>query len=148
MFQESSKVFVHIIFSTWHCRTFIREAVRKRLEPCIVDILSGVSSYTEELYAHPDHLHVLCTLPPDFSPEQLISRVKTDSTLWLRESGLKSFSWQDGYAAFSVSPLKVGAVIKYLYNQPRHHQKLSWKDEMRMFYEFYQMDYDERYVWD
>ncbi len=61
---------------------------------------------------------------------------------------LKNFYWQDGYGAFSGNPSDVDAVINYIINQKEHHRKKTFQDEYRAFLKKYQVDYDERYVWD
>ena len=61
---------------------------------------------------------------------------------------LRKFHWQDGYGAFSVSQSHVEYVQKYILNQEAHHRKKTFKDEFRSFLKKYEIDYDERYVWD
>jgi hypothetical protein len=52
------------------------------------------------------------------------------------------------YGVFSVSQLKVNAVIKYIENQQKHHKKKSFQEEYREFLKEYTIEYDERYIWD
>lgn len=61
---------------------------------------------------------------------------------------LSQFYWQDGYGAFSVNPSEVDLVINYIANQKEHHKKKSFQEEYRAFLKKYNVDYDERYVWD
>lgn len=42
-------------------------------------------------------------------------------------------------AAFSVSKADVNKVCKYILNQPKHHRKVSFKEEYESFMKFYQM---------
>jgi len=39
-------------------------------------------------------------------------------------------------------------VIKYIETQEEHHKQVSFQDEYRAFLKAYQVEYDERYVWD
>jgi hypothetical protein len=78
----------------------------------------------------------------------LVSKIKTSSSKWIKLQGISDFDWQDGYGIFSVSASKVDTVIKYILNQPEHHKKITFKDELRQFFKEYQIEYDERYVWD
>lgn len=66
----------------------------------------------------------------------------------MKGKGISDFSWQDGYGIFSVSSSKIKIVQKYIQNQKVHHSSVSFKDELRKFFEEYGIDYDERYVWD
>ena len=61
---------------------------------------------------------------------------------------LSNFYWQDGYGAFSVNPAEIEKVINYIANQKQHHNKLSLQNEYRAMLKRYQVEYDERYVWD
>ena len=148
MSQSLSKVYVHIVFSTKHEERFIKEIVRKRLHSYIIGVLSHVGSYTEELYANPDHLHILCTLPRTLTQAQIVSKIKTASSKWLKTQGVRNFDWQDGYGIFSISASDVYMVNKYIGNQPAHHRKVSYRDELRLLFQEHDTDYDERYVWD
>ncbi len=146
--QSLSKIYVHIVFSTKHNQNLVKEEIRKELQKYIIGCLTDVKSYTEEIYVNPDHLHILCTLPRTITIAQLISKIKAPSSKWLKPKGITNFEWQDGYAAFSVSASNVDTVKKYIINQPEHHIKLSFKEELIQFFEKYGIEYDERYVWD
>ena len=63
-------------------------------------------------------------------------------------SDLKKFSWQSGYGAFSVSQSHLDQVIRYVERQEEHHKRVTFQDEFRAFLERYNVEYDERYVWD
>ena len=146
--QSLSKVYVHIVFSTKKHYPFINDNVRAELHSYIIGTLSNLSSYTNEIYANPDHIHILCSLPRTITIAQLISKIKTSSSKWIKTRGISNFSWQDGYGIFSVSSSKIETVEKYIRNQPEHHKKTTLKDELRRFYKEYGIDYDEHYVWD
>jgi putative transposase len=55
---------------------------------------------------------------------------------------------QAGYGAFSIGQSNVEALKRYLRGQKRHHTRITFQDEFRKFLKRYQIDYDERYVWD
>ena len=78
----------------------------------------------------------------------LVSKIKSSSSKWLKFNGVNGFGWQDGYAIFSVSASKIDTVKSYIFNQPEHHKKVSFRDEVRLFLKEYGIEYDERYVWD
>jgi hypothetical protein len=61
---------------------------------------------------------------------------------------LVNFYWQDGYGAFSVNPSEVNVVKTYIENQHEHHNQMTFQDEYRAFLKKYQIEYDERYVWE
>ncbi len=61
---------------------------------------------------------------------------------------LTKFAWQDGYAAFTVGYTQVRDVERYIENQLEHHCKKLFEDEMRGFFTKYEIEYDEKYIWD
>lgn len=69
---------------------------------------------------------------------------------WLKtqKASLRAFHWQDGYGAFSVSQSQVNRVRRYVEDQAKHHRQLSFQDEFRALLKRYEIEYDERYVWD
>ena len=147
--QSLSKIYVHIIFSTkYRNRLIVDDNIRKELHSFIVSVLAKTGSYTEELYANDDHIHILCTLPRTITVAQLISKIKTTSSKWLKAKGIENFTWQGGYAVFSVSSSIVDIVSKYILKQPEHHKKRCFQNEVREFFNEYDVEYDERYVWD
>ena len=79
-----------------------------------------------------------------------MEKVKTSSSKWLKTQArtLHSFHWQNGYGGFSVSPAEVDAVAAYMEGQEEQHRVVSFQDEYRRFLKEYEVEYDERYVWD
>ena len=78
----------------------------------------------------------------------MVEEVKRNSSRWLKTLGsyYHCFSWQGGYAAFSVSQSVVGKTLQYIRQQHEHHMKHSFADEYRAFLKLYNVEYDERYV--
>ena len=146
--QSLAKVHIHIVFTTKTGFPFIYEVVRPELQSYIIEILSKLGIFTFEIYANPDHIHILCTLPRTLTMANLVSKIKTSSSKWIKTKGIIDFDWQDGYGIFSVSSSKVATVENYIRKQPEHHKYAHYKDELRQFFKEYKIDYDERYVWD
>src|SRR5438046_5547629 len=97
-----------------------------------------------------DHVHILCMLSKKIALIKLIQEVKSSSSRWIKtvDMRLQNFYWQDGYGAFSVNPAQVEIVIRYISNQKAHHQRRTFQDEFRASLKKYEVEYDERYVWD
>jgi hypothetical protein len=81
---------------------------------------------------------------------KLLEELKKQSSKWIKTKGPQyaGFYWQDGYGIFSVNPAETDVVIKYINNQKEHHGKVTFQDEYRAFLKKYDVEYDERYVWD
>ena len=52
--------------------------------------------------------------------------------------------WQEGYGAFSTGPKHLEPLRRYIANQEAHHLQ----SEYRRLLAPYNLEYDERYVWD
>ena len=65
-----------------------------------------------------------------------------------RLEGWGGFHGQSGYGGFSVSPGEVDSVVKYIEQQEVHHRATSFEEEYRRFLKAYEVEYDERFVWD
>ena len=80
----------------------------------------------------------------------MLEEIKKRSSKWVKTKGIKykKFYWQNGYGIFSVNPKKIDKVSGYIRFQKQHHEKLTFQDELRLFLRKYQIDYDERFIWD
>ncbi len=148
MSQSLVKINVHIVFSTKYRKPIIREEVREKLQAYMVGTAADLGSYVYEIYANPEHVHILCTLPKTMDIADLVSKVKSSSSKWIKPEGIPDFRWARGYFACSVSESVVPVVERYILSQPEHHQKADFQDEYRGFLDENGMEYDEEYVWD
>jgi hypothetical protein len=80
----------------------------------------------------------------------VVDQLKKSSNDWLRnrDPQFKNFEWQAGYGAFSVSQSGVEEVRRYIRGQRQHHKKATFQDEFRAFLKRYEIEFDERHVWD
>jgi len=58
----------------------------------------------------------------------------------------RRFAWQEGYAAFTVSPSATDAVRNYIARQETHHRKGSFVDELKKLLGKAGIAYEERYL--
>ena len=95
-------------------------------------------------------MHILCRQGKTISVSDLIRELKRDSSKWIKQESpdLPSFYWQQGYGAFSISPSHLDAINAYIANQDEHHKTDTYQDEFRQLLAEYEIEYDERYVWD
>ncbi|GEP43022.1 hypothetical protein BGE01nite_23130 [Brevifollis gellanilyticus] len=77
-----------------------------------------------------------------------IEKMKTSSSKWMKKETRCGFGWQSGYGAFSVAASQKRTVIKYVQNQESHHRVITFQDEFRTLLTRYEVQWDERYVWD
>ena len=150
MGQSLVKNYMHIIFSTKYRQPLIYEPVEHELHAYLGGICKNLECHPIKIGGYIDHIHILCMLSKKIALMKLLEEVKSHSSKWMKTKGddLTNFYWQDGYGAFSVNPSEVDAVINYITNQKEHHSRRSFQDEYRGILKKYQVEYDERYIWD
>jgi putative transposase len=94
-----------------------------------------------------DHVHLLVGLKATHRLSDFMRDLKKASSIWVHdEIGIKTFAWQEGYAAFSVSPTARPSVNRYIARQPEHHRKVSYRNELKTLLTRAGLEYDERYL--
>lgn len=103
-----------------------------------------------QIGGYTDHVHVLCMLSRKIAVIKLAEEIKKASSKWIKTKADKyaHFYWQDGYAAFAVGRSELDRVISYIQKQHEHHNQSSYQDECRKLFKRYDLEYDEKYVWD
>jgi putative transposase len=128
----------------------ISPLIEPELHNYIGGICNNLECYPIKIGGHTDHIHILCLLSKKLALIKLLEELKSHSSKWIKTKSdeLKKFYWQDGYGAFSVNPSEIEVVKKYIENQHEHHKQKTFQDEYRAFLKKYNVEYDERYVWD
>jgi putative transposase len=65
-----------------------------------------------------------------------------------QDNALADFSWQRGYAVFSISHTHVEALGAYIDNQAEHHRKRTFEEEYLDLLERAGVEFDPAYVLD
>jgi putative transposase len=136
----------HIVFSTKERSPLIQTDWRPRLHSYLGGIIRGMNGVPEIVGGMADHIHILASLRPVHCLADLMRDLKKDSTNWIKDNFDRRFAWQEGYAAFTVSPSATGAVRRYIANQELHHGKHSFVEELRELLGKAGVDYEERYL--
>ena len=148
--QSLAKLYVHLVFSTKNRERTITDAIRPDLHAYMGGTLNGMKCTPIEINTEPDHAHLQFLLGRTTPLSDVVGNVKKSATDWLRTQGpeFRDFHWQAGYGAFSVSQSAVEDVHQYIRNQREHHCTRSFQGEFRAFLAKYEIEFDERYVWD
>jgi REP element-mobilizing transposase RayT len=149
--QSLAQIYLHLVFSTKGRQPFLADhAIREQLHAYLSGACRNLDSSSLEIGGVEDHVHILCRHSRNHSVAELVRDLKRESSKWLKlqASRLRDFQWQGGYGAFSVSPTHIAPLRRYIADQESHHRKESFQDEFRRLLKKYNLDYDERYVWD
>jgi len=139
-----------LVFSTKGRKPLIDGDVDSRLYEYMGGIVRSLKAKLLCINGMPDHAHLLIRQSKSVSDQDFIGQLKGDSSRWLNQTfpDREHFAWQAGYGWFSVGPKDVDAAVGYIENQKSHHESVSFQDEFRQFLTKYEVEYDERYVWD
>jgi REP element-mobilizing transposase RayT len=93
-----------------------------------------------------DHVHLLVGLKASHCLADVLRELKKASSVWVhQEIGDKTFAWQEGYAAFTVSSTSCEAVRKYIDNQEKHHKVTPFREEMAAMLAKAGIEYDPKF---
>lgn len=137
--------FLHIVFSTKNRANSIDDP--KKMWAYLAGTAKNLDIRNYGIGGTKNHVHLLLCMPVDIKTCDAISRLKSNSSRWMREQG-KNFAWQRGYGAFSVSVSNLEKVVSYIANQEQHHRKRSFEKEFIALLEKHKIEYDVRYVFD
>ena len=145
-----TQLLTQIVFAVKGRQCLIEEQNRDRIEKFICGIAKTRKHKPLAIYCMPDHLHFLIGLNPDQSISNLVKEIKIGSNELINDNHLskKNFFWQEGYGAFSYSKSALDNVVKYILNQKDHHKKQTFKEEYINFLKSFDVEYDEKYLFD
>jgi REP element-mobilizing transposase RayT len=147
--QSLANILTHLIFSTKNREPLLADKdLRQRAHAYLAAVSKGLQCSALVVGGVADHVHILCQLAKTQSISGVMEHLKASSSKWLKTQGIRSFSWQRGYGAFSVSQSHVASVISYIEKQEEHHRTITFEEEFRLFLKRYRVAFDERYVWD
>lgn len=136
---------VHVVFSTKGRQKTIDREFQSKLWAYIAGICKKQGIRVHSVGGMEDHLHLLIRVPPVLALAKAILTIKSNSSRWANENGLR-LSWQQGYAAFSVSASVVPVVVRYIRNQEEHHRKIGFDLEFLALLRKHGVEFDAKYV--
>jgi REP element-mobilizing transposase RayT len=145
--QSLSKLYLHLTFHVKTSGKQIDKDIATELYAYIGSIINDLDSHPIIINGTSDHIHILCAMSKNISTADFIEDIKRHSIRWIKTKGLKyrTFAWQGGYGAFSVSPSLLDKTKTYIENQEKHHKTMTFHDEYVAFLKEYGIMFDERY---
>lgn len=145
--------YVQLIFAVRHKEAALNKNIRTRVFAYMSGIITNLKHKSIIVNGMSDHVHVFIGLNPSVSISDTVHDIKRNTSLFINTEKLclGKFSWQEGYGSFTYSRSQIERVYQYIKNQEYHHQKSTFKSEYIKFLKNYEIDYDDRYLfnfWD
>ena len=138
----------HLIFSTKNREEVIAAEWRGRLHAFHGGATRTFGAIPEAVGGTSDHVHLLVGLRATHRLAEVLREIKHSSSQLVHEEiGVKSFAWQEGYGAFTISASHLDAVRRYIANQVAHHRRRTFQDEYVAFLTRSGVKFDERFLW-
>ncbi len=143
-----TQLYVQFVFAVKYRKATINNQWEEKLRAYISGIIQNHKHKMLAINNMPDHIHIFVGLHPTQCISDLMRIVKGESSEWINANKLtpRSFSWQEGYGAFSYSRSHIDKVIQYILNQQEHHKKITFIDEYREMLQRFAIRYDEKYI--
>jgi putative transposase len=150
MANTYSQIYIQIVFAVAGRENLLKAEWRTELYKYITGIVKNHGQKLIAIGGVENHVHILLGIKPNVALSDLVREIKANSSRFINERNFVrgKFLWQEGFGAFSYSHSQIGDVIRYIENQEEHHKKTTFKDEYLKFLQKYQIDFDEKYLFD
>jgi putative transposase len=136
----------HLVYATKDRRPLIAPQWRDKLHSYLGGTVRGLDGVAETIGGVADHVHLLLSLKPTHTISDFVRELKKASSVWAIENHERRFSWQEGYAIFSVSASMCGVVKDYIGNQEEHHRKRDFRGELELLLNNHGIEFNPEYL--
>jgi putative transposase len=137
----------HLVFGTKNHDPLITPAWRDRLHAYLGGVIRTLDGIPEAVGGVADHVHLLIGLRATHTLADVLRETKSVSSAWVHaEIGVRSFAWQEGYGAFTVSASQLENVRAYIQEQEEHHRTRTFREEYLTLLQRSGVEFDERYL--
>ena len=145
-----SQIYIQVVFTVKGRNNLIGKDWKEDINKYIAGIIKGKGQKPIIVNGMPDHEHIFLSLKPSMPISDLVRDIKNNSSNFINKQGFVrgKFSWQDGYGVFSYSHSHIQMVYNYILNQEKHHHKKTFKDEYLELLEKFEIEYNEKYLFD
>jgi len=145
------QIYIQFIFAVQGRQNLIAPSNREVLQRYISGIIENSNQKLLAIHANPDHVHILVGFNSlNLKISDFVRDIKANSSRFINEQRWLSgkFNWQEGYGAFSYSKSQIDKVVNYILNQEEHHKKRSFKEEYLELLNKFEIQYDEKYMFE
>ncbi len=150
MAHTFTQIYIQVVFAVQGRLNLIRKEKKEELHKYITGIIRNKGQKCIAINSMPDHIHIFVGLKPSIALSDLVRDLKNNSTNFINEKHWVrgKFCWQSGFGAFSYGHSQIDRVVKYILNQEKHHRMRTFKDEYLALLEKFEVEYDEKYLFE
>jgi REP element-mobilizing transposase RayT len=150
MANTYTQTYVHLVFSPKNRAALIDSAWKDELEKYLTGIIQNHKHKLIAINSMPDHIHIFIGYNVNHLIPDLVEKIKTSSSLWIKKRKLSQFkfNWQKGYGAFTHSHSQISCVSRYIENQQEHHRKRNFREEYLDMLQKNEIEFNNEYLFD
>ncbi len=150
MANTYSQIYVQVVFAVYGRENLIGSEWKDELYKYITGIVKNHGQKLLAINGVGDHIHILLNIQPSVALSEVVREIKANSSRWINERRFLrgKFQWQEGFGAFSYSVSQLDDVIGYIQRQEEHHREVSFKKEYLTYLDRFNVDYDDKYVFE
>lgn len=150
MANTYTQIYIHVVFAVQGRQNLIPKEHKEELHKYITGIVQNKGQKLIAINSMPDHAHVFMGVKPAIALSDLVRDIKNNSSGFINEKKWVrgKFNWQKGFGAFSYGHSQIDVVVKYIFNQEKHHAKKTFREEYVEMLKKFQVEYDEKYLFE
>jgi len=135
------KILVHCVWTTKSRVPFLSDKIRDKVILHIRENAEKKGIYIDHINGYIQHLHALISLGGKQNVSDIMQLIKGESSFWINRNKLTrtKFEWQDDFYSVSIGMAQVEALRNYIKNQPEHHRKISFEEELDLIIQEYNL---------
>jgi len=125
------KAYIHFVWNTKYQERLLDGDARTKVRQHISEYAESNKIRIEAIAVRPEHVHMLVLINGNQTIEDIAKLIKGETSHWINQNDIikPKFSWQTGYAAFSVSYQGAEKVKRYIDTQDEHHKQKLFVQE-------------------
>lgn len=148
MADTYSQIYIQTVFAVQNRNALINNSWEEELYRYITGIVQNKGQKMLSINGTANHIHFFIGMKPSCCLSDLVREIKKSSSSFIKDKGFckSSFSWQEGFGAFSYSHSQLTDVIKYIENQKQHHAKVAFEEEYLSLLNAFEIEFKNEYL--
>jgi len=150
MANTFSQIYLQFVFAVQGRQSLISREHKEELHKYVTSLVQTRKAKMLAIHCMPDHAHLFVGFKPTILISDFVKQIKVESNEFINSKSWHrgNFKWQEGYGVFSYGHSQISSVCNYVFNQPAHHKKKTFKEEYHQFLEKFSVPFEERYLFD